>query len=150
MTESIAECARRYARSETEIVAVNPEKGPVSIEGYFDEIIAACGVLGYEFVLPEAPIIHRFSLEGGAELLGQVFDDVTCHPLASKLVFPTAEPALAYIQSMRSVYEDQLPAGLGWDPLMIQVETQVRQVIEQDGSYIVPKTTGLLMAGMAT
>lgn len=41
MTESIAECARRYARSDTEIVAVNPEKGPVSIEGYFDEIIAA-------------------------------------------------------------------------------------------------------------
>jgi allantoin racemase len=41
MTDSIAECARRYARSDTEIVAVNPEKGPVSIEGYFDETIAA-------------------------------------------------------------------------------------------------------------
>lgn len=41
MTDSIAECARRYARPDTEIVAVNPKKGPVSIEGYFDEIIAA-------------------------------------------------------------------------------------------------------------
>ncbi len=41
MTESIAQCARRYARSDTEIMAVNPEKGPVSIEGYFDEAIAA-------------------------------------------------------------------------------------------------------------
>lgn len=41
MTESIAHCARRYARSDTEIVAVNPKRGPVSIEGYFDEIIAA-------------------------------------------------------------------------------------------------------------
>ncbi|UCD81942.1 MAG: Asp/Glu racemase [Desulfobacterales bacterium] len=41
MTESVARCARKYARKDTEIEAVNPERGPVSIEGYFDEAIAA-------------------------------------------------------------------------------------------------------------
>jgi allantoin racemase len=40
MTESIGECARRFARADTEIVAVNPDRGPVSIEGYFDEAVA--------------------------------------------------------------------------------------------------------------
>ncbi len=40
MTRSIGECARRYARADTQIVAVNPERGPVSIEGYFDEAVA--------------------------------------------------------------------------------------------------------------
>ncbi|UCF91667.1 MAG: Asp/Glu racemase [Desulfobacterales bacterium] len=45
MTESIATCARRYARADTEIAALNPTKGPVSIEGYFDEAIATEAVL---------------------------------------------------------------------------------------------------------
>ncbi len=45
MTESIGQSARKYARPDTEIVAVNPDRGPVSIEGYFDEIIAAEAVL---------------------------------------------------------------------------------------------------------
>ncbi|MBW2124069.1 MAG: aspartate/glutamate racemase family protein, partial [Deltaproteobacteria bacterium] len=41
MTASIGEAARRYARPDTEIVALNPDRGPVSIEGYFDEVVAA-------------------------------------------------------------------------------------------------------------
>jgi len=41
MTESVEAHARRYARPETEIVAMNPEKGPASIEGFFDDAIAA-------------------------------------------------------------------------------------------------------------
>lgn len=41
MTESIEACARRYARPETEIVAMNPERGPASIEGFFDDVIAS-------------------------------------------------------------------------------------------------------------
>ena len=32
MTQKIEEIAKKYARPETEIIAVSPEKGPVSIE----------------------------------------------------------------------------------------------------------------------
>ncbi|MBW1696640.1 MAG: aspartate/glutamate racemase family protein [Deltaproteobacteria bacterium] len=45
MTEHISEYARQYARSDTEIVGVNPQKGPVSIEGFFDEAIASEAIL---------------------------------------------------------------------------------------------------------
>jgi len=45
MTASIRDCAARYARNDTQIVALNPSKGPASIEGYFDEAIAAEAVL---------------------------------------------------------------------------------------------------------
>lgn len=41
ITESIEAHAKRYARPGTEIVAMNPEKGPASIEGFFDDVIAA-------------------------------------------------------------------------------------------------------------
>jgi allantoin racemase len=45
MTEHIGGAARRAASPDTEIVAVNPVHGPVSIEGYFDEAMSLAGLL---------------------------------------------------------------------------------------------------------
>ena len=45
MTDSIGDAARSVARSGTEILAVSPSFGPVSIESYYDEYVAATGVL---------------------------------------------------------------------------------------------------------
>lgn len=45
MTEKIGAAARRVAAPGTEIVAVNPASGPVSIEGYYDEAISVPGLL---------------------------------------------------------------------------------------------------------
>lgn len=44
MTDAIAHAARAVTASGTEIVAVQPSFGPVSIESHFDETIAAAGV----------------------------------------------------------------------------------------------------------
>jgi allantoin racemase len=46
MTEKIGAAARAAASPGTEIVAVNPESGPPSIEGYFDEVFAIPGMIG--------------------------------------------------------------------------------------------------------
>lgn len=45
MTEKIGAAARSVAAAGTEIVAVSPRMGPVSIEGYYDEAMSAIGVL---------------------------------------------------------------------------------------------------------
>lgn len=45
MTESIERMAKRYADSDTEIIAVSPKTGPDSIETYVDEYLAIPGVL---------------------------------------------------------------------------------------------------------
>lgn len=45
MTEVMAQTARSVAGSDTQILAVCPEEGAPSIEGHFDEAIAALGVL---------------------------------------------------------------------------------------------------------
>ncbi|WP_444460302.1 aspartate/glutamate racemase family protein [Rhodobacter capsulatus] len=45
MTEKIGAAARRVAAPGTEIVAVNPGRGPASIEGYYDEAISLAGLL---------------------------------------------------------------------------------------------------------
>ncbi|MCV2867846.1 aspartate/glutamate racemase family protein [Defluviimonas sp. WL0002] len=45
MTEKIGAAARAAASPGTEVVAVNPLRGPVSIEGYYDEAMSVPGVL---------------------------------------------------------------------------------------------------------
>src|SRR5258705_13104359 len=45
MTETIGRAARAAATPGTEIVAVNPADGPVSIEGYYDEAFSVPGLL---------------------------------------------------------------------------------------------------------
>lgn len=45
MTVKIGEAARAVAASGTEIIAVNPKDGPVSIEGYYDEAFSLPGML---------------------------------------------------------------------------------------------------------
>ena len=45
MTAGIGDAARSVARPGTEIIDVSPEFGPTSIESYYDEYVAACGVL---------------------------------------------------------------------------------------------------------
>jgi allantoin racemase len=45
MTAKIGEAARAVAAPGTEIIAVNPENGPVSIEGHYDEAVSAVALL---------------------------------------------------------------------------------------------------------
>ncbi|MGI9302293.1 MAG: aspartate/glutamate racemase family protein [Gammaproteobacteria bacterium] len=45
MTEKIGEAARAVASAGTEVICVNPESGPASIEGHYDEAVSAIGLL---------------------------------------------------------------------------------------------------------
>ena len=54
MTEKIGAAARRAASPGTEIVAVNPSRGPASIEGYYDEALSLAGLIEVVGQHPEA------------------------------------------------------------------------------------------------
>jgi allantoin racemase len=45
MTKKIGAAARRAASPGTEIVATNPDRGPASIEGYYDEALSLAGLI---------------------------------------------------------------------------------------------------------
>lgn len=59
MTRKIGDAARMVAGPDTEIVAVNPAHGPVSIEGHYDEAISAVAMLD-EIRLGEAEGVDGF------------------------------------------------------------------------------------------
>ena len=54
MTRKIEAAARAIARAETQVTAVNPEFGPASIEGYFDEAFSLPGLLDELGTAPDA------------------------------------------------------------------------------------------------
>jgi allantoin racemase len=45
MTQKIGAVARAVANPDTEIITCNPEMGPVSIEGHYDEALSVVGIL---------------------------------------------------------------------------------------------------------
>ena len=54
MTRKVEAAARAVARPDTEVTAVNPEFGPASIEGYFDEAFSLPGLLDEIGKAPDA------------------------------------------------------------------------------------------------
>ena len=45
MTKAIEAGAKSVASSNTRIIAVNPDSGPISIEGYYDEVFSLPGLI---------------------------------------------------------------------------------------------------------
>ncbi|MGA7806437.1 aspartate/glutamate racemase family protein [Bradyrhizobium sp.] len=87
MTETIGRAARTVAAPGTEILAVNPADGPVSIEGYYDEAFSVPGLL--------AEIAKGESLGVSAHIIA-CFDDTgleAARSLASAPVIGIGEAA---------------------------------------------------------
>lgn len=117
-----------------------------SMQEFVTEISDACHSLGYNIQLPPSPSLLNFSLENGAEIIWPIFPNAEIHQFNSVLVFPTAEPAAAYINSLRSFYETQFPQELSWPAMMQQVERQITTRITNHGEYRVAKATGIFLA----
>ena len=80
MTETIRLAARSRARPETEIVAVNPESGPNSIESYYDEQLAGPGVIE-EVIKGESDGFDAFIIAGFRDPALQACREVTSRPV---------------------------------------------------------------------
>jgi SAM-dependent methyltransferase len=87
-----------------------------------------------------------FTLESGTRLFSRHFFAVVRYDLPRSLVFPSAEPALAYLNSTRSVREAELPQGVSWDEMMMIVREQIGRLIDHFGELTVNTLSGLLVA----
>ncbi|MCA0456784.1 MAG: class I SAM-dependent methyltransferase [Chloroflexi bacterium] len=87
-----------------------------------------------------------FTLESGTRLFARHFEAVVRYDLPRSLVFPSAEPALAYLNSTRSVREAELPQGVSWDEMMMIVREQIGRLIDHFGELSVNTLSGLLVA----
>jgi ubiquinone/menaquinone biosynthesis C-methylase UbiE len=87
-----------------------------------------------------------FTLENGPQILRRHFFAIVRHDLPQALVFETAEPALAYLESLRSVREPHLPERVQWEDVMDVMREQIDRVIAHFGELVVQKISGTLIA----
>ena len=120
-----------------------------AMQSFIDGIEAACRALGYAIEIPDSLVRTRFSLQNGLPLVGAIFSQVEMDQLESALVFPAAEPAVAYINSMRHLYASVLPNSVTWEMMLQQVGRQIEAVVAERGEYRVPKTAGVFFATRA-
>ena len=99
MTDKIGACARDAARAGTEIVAVSPAMGPVSIESHYDEALAVPGLL--------AEIAAGLGLSARDVIaVGDGANDLDMLTLAGSGVAVHAKPSVAAAAPMRVDHAD--------------------------------------------
>ncbi|MBI5669612.1 MAG: class I SAM-dependent methyltransferase [Chloroflexi bacterium] len=101
------------------------------------------GTAQFQAPLPPSDL---FTLETGTRVLSRYFYAVARYDLPSSLIFPTAEPVLAYLESGRAVREPQLPKGVYWNDVMVIVREQINRLLEHFGELVISKLIGVLIA----
>jgi ubiquinone/menaquinone biosynthesis C-methylase UbiE len=104
----------------------------------------ACTLLGYprqHFRQAHA----NFSLENGTMMMARHFRAVARYDVPSTLHFPTAEPVLEFLNSIRPLGVFQLPKDVVWDDFIQVIDKQVRRLIRRDGELRVRKLAGALV-----
>jgi SAM-dependent methyltransferase len=77
----------------------------------------------------------KFNLETGAEQLQTEFSDVSLHHLDVPLAFPTAEPVLGYLNSVRDPIERSISEPFSFDAVLDDVAGHVEEVIRAQGCF---------------
>jgi ubiquinone/menaquinone biosynthesis C-methylase UbiE len=88
----------------------------------------------------------QFSLENGSQILSKHFFAVARRDLPSALIFPEADPVIAYLESMRDLREPYLPENVAWEDFMEMMRQQVTRLIEHSGKLVVKKLAGVVVA----
>jgi SAM-dependent methyltransferase len=87
----------------------------------------------------------RFQLENGAALLHSAFEHIERRDTQSSLIIPDPAPVVAYVNSTRSMIEQLLPEGIGWQALLAEVERRVAAIIAEHGAFHVRTYTGVFI-----
>ena len=95
-----------------------------------------------------APVTESdmFNLENGLCQLSRQFYSVVRYDLPSTLVFPSIQPVMAFLESVRSLREPQLPENVLWDDVMMIMQQQFTHLFNHWGKLIIDKLAGVLIA----
>ncbi len=91
------------------------------------------------------PTAYHFQLEDGAAALARHFYAVARYDLPGAFIFPSAQPAIDYINSTRPLREPQLPVNISWDDFITVMHEQIQRLINHFGELVVNKLSGVLI-----
>jgi SAM-dependent methyltransferase len=92
---------------------------------------------------------YQFYLEDASIKAGRHFFAVARYDLPGALVFPSAQPVIDYVDSMRYLREARLPPNITWEDFITVFGDQLRRIIAHYGELVVSKLAGLIVASDA-
>ncbi len=137
MTDTIGECARKFARPGTEIISVSPSFGPASIESFVDEFVSACGVLdeikkGEESENIDAYIIACYGdpgLQAARELTEKPVIGIAEASLYMASMLAARFSIVTIIPRARTLMEEMV-RGYGMEHRMVSIRTMPLYVLD--------------------
>lgn len=142
----LAECKRVLKPDGVLVAATNSSEHMPEFAALFRRAIMLLSPQTSIYTTPPQPEHIHFSLENGTRLLAKHFFAVVRHDLPSALVFKDVEPAMQYLESLRSTREAQLPPDILWDEVMLLMREQMQRVLKHFGELVVNKVSGVLLA----
>jgi SAM-dependent methyltransferase len=85
----------------------------------------------------------RFSLEDGGEVLATAFTSVELQRTDNRLLIPDVEPVVAYIESVRDLYDGDRPGV--WEAAIEVLRERVGDEIRRSGAFAVSITKGVFV-----
>ncbi len=146
MESAIAEMKRVLKPGGLLLTATNSYNTMPEFTALFRRAVMLLSNPGTPYTQPLTPVHYPYALENGARQLSRHFFAVVRYDLPQMLVFNTAEPALAYFSSWRSMREPLLPEEVRWDDVMLLMREQIDRVLETMGELAVNKISGALVA----
>lgn len=113
-----------------------------------DELRAAAG-RPYGVELATMTSSDHFALEDGVEKLAPYFAQVVRYDLTAALIFPHAQPILAYLDSMNDWYKVQSGGRVSWEQVRPEVERLLQAHFAQNDTFVVNKLSGVLVGHKA-
>jgi len=98
-----------------------------------------------QLAVSSSDFVWPFTLENGQTLLLESFAMVERYDLQSALVFPAAEPLLAYIDSIRDPYLPLLPPAVTWQMFLEEIRQRVASQVREADAFRVRKHVGVFI-----
>jgi ubiquinone/menaquinone biosynthesis C-methylase UbiE len=133
---------RRVLRDVGYLLATTNSAGTMPELG---ELLALAGARLHPPVAPLRRPRLPFTLENGAELLNRHFRHVARHDLVDALLFPSPQPLLDYVASMRAHFESQLPAPHSWDDVATVLRAKLEAHFSSHAHFRISKRSGVFV-----
>jgi SAM-dependent methyltransferase len=88
---------------------------------------------------------RRFHLELGEPLMAELYDDVHVYPLPGRFRFTEPTPVIRWAETLRDGTETLIDEQT-WDDVLAELERLVVTHIDEHGTFVVTKDSGVLVA----
>lgn len=140
ISRALGELVRALRPGGTALLVANGSDDKQEILALWQE--AAAAVSG-SFSLPAWT--GRFNIDNGVDLVEQMFRDISVDVLTGQFRFPTPEPVMAWVNSLRAGTEQEIETAT-WNAVAAELQMRLEQRIERLGHFTARKSSGVIVA----